>query len=163
MTDQPSNPITIERTYTAAPERIWQLWTTADGIPSWWAPDGFSVTVQRLDLRPGGELVYTMTATAAEQIEFMKSVGMPLETVSRKTFTEVTPNKRLAYQSLADFIPDAEPYEFLTVVDLEPTDGGTKVTMSMEPMHDDVWTQRLTMGRENELNNLGAIVGTTAD
>src|SRR5436305_8401291 len=33
----------LERTYAATPEEIWELWTTAAGIESWWAPDGFVV------------------------------------------------------------------------------------------------------------------------
>jgi hypothetical protein len=30
--------------------------------------------------------------------------------------------------------------------------------MEMAPLHDDVWTQRLTMGRENELENLAKAI-----
>ncbi|WP_039797750.1 SRPBCC family protein [Nocardia araoensis] len=150
--------IRIERDYPATAQAIWELWTTPAGIEKWWAPDGFTVRVDQLDLRPGGELVYTMTATAPEQIEFMRSAGMPLSTESRKTFTEIDGPDRLAYTSLADFIPGVEPYEFLTTVELEPTDAGVRVVMTVDAMHDDVWTQRLTQGRENELANLAAIV-----
>jgi uncharacterized protein YndB with AHSA1/START domain len=39
-----------------------------EGIESWWAPDGFAVELEKLELEPGGELVYTMTATAPEQV-----------------------------------------------------------------------------------------------
>ncbi|AYF74818.1 SRPBCC domain-containing protein [Nocardia yunnanensis] len=148
----------IEHDYPATAQTIWELWTTAAGIEKWWAPDGFTVRVDRLDLRPGGELVYTMTATAPEQIEFMRSAGMPLSTESRKTFTEVDGPRRLAYTSLADFIPGVEPYEFLTTVELEPTDTGVRVVMTVDAMHDDVWTQRLIQGRQNELANLAAVV-----
>jgi uncharacterized protein YndB with AHSA1/START domain len=162
MTSHSHNPsgdkIRIERTYQTTPEVIWELWTTAAGIESWWAPDGFSVEVQQLELRPGGELTYTMTATAPEQIEFMRKAGMPLTTESRKTFTEISSPVRLAYSSLADFIPDVEAYEFLTTVDFEPANGDTKVVMTIDPMHDDVWTQRLVMGRENELDNLAKAI-----
>ncbi|MEU1545429.1 SRPBCC domain-containing protein [Nocardia sp. NPDC005745] len=153
-----SEQIRIERDYPATAQAIWELWTTPAGIEKWWAPDGFTVRVDQLDLRPGGELVYTMTATAPEQIEFMRSAGMPLSTESRKTFTEIDGPDRLAYTSLADFIPGVEPYEFLTTVELEPTDAGVRVVMTADAMHDDVWTQRLTQGRENELANLAAIV-----
>ncbi|MET9289989.1 MULTISPECIES: SRPBCC family protein [Nocardia] len=153
-----SEQIRIERDYPATAQAIWELWTTPAGIEKWWAPDGFTVRVDQLDLRPGGELVYTMTATAPEQIEFMRSAGMPLSTESRKTFTEIDGPDRLAYTSLADFIPGVEPYEFLTTVELEPTDAGVRVVMTVDAMHDDVWTQRLTQGRENELANLAAIV-----
>ncbi|MET9029735.1 SRPBCC domain-containing protein [Nocardia sp. NPDC004168] len=153
-----SEQIRIERDYPATAQAIWELWTTPAGIEKWWAPDGFTVRVDQLDLRPGGELVYTMTATAPEQIEFMRSAGMPLSTESRKTFTEIDGPDRLAYTSLADFIPGVELYEFLTTVELEPTDAGVRVVMTVDAMHDDVWTQRLTQGRENELANLAAIV-----
>jgi len=144
----------LERHYDASAEEVWDLWTTSQGIESWWAPDGFEVKVRTLDLRPGGELVYAMTATAPEQVEFMKNNGMPLTTESHKTFTEVERPTRLAYNSLADFIPGVEPYEFLTIVDFEPRAGGVDVVMTVEQMHDAEWTQRLLAGRSNELDNL---------
>ena len=147
----------IRRDYDATPEQIWSLWTTPAGIESWWAPDGFAVEVQTLDLRPGGELVYTMTATAPEQIEFMQSAGMPLANESRKTFTEIEPHARLAYTSLVDFVPGVDPYEFLTVIDIAPGGTGSTVVMTMEPLHDEVWTERLLAGRANELENLAVV------
>jgi uncharacterized protein YndB with AHSA1/START domain len=166
MTNEPSTPktttkIRIERTYPASASEVWDLWTKSKGIESWWAPDGFKVEVRKLELQPGGELIYTMTATGPEQVEFMKNAGMPLTTESRKTFTEVTPPKRIAYKSLADFIPDVAPYEFLTVVDITPSGDGVRVVMTVDPMHDEVWTQRLTMGRENELDNLARVIEGT--
>jgi hypothetical protein len=30
--------------------------------------------------------------------------------------------------------------------------------MTMEPLHDDEWTQRLVAGRENELDNLAQVL-----
>lgn len=148
---------TIERFVPAPPARVWELWTTSDGIAQWWAPEGFRTDVSTLDLRPDGELVYTMTAVAPAQVAFMEQNGMPLATQSRKRFTEVDEPSRLAYRSLIDFVPDHEAYEQLTVVDLEPVDGGTRVVMSMEPLHDQVWTERLVTGRANELDNLVAL------
>jgi hypothetical protein len=88
----------------------------------------------------------------------MESAGMPLRTVSRKTFTEVVPNERLAYDSLVDFVPGDEPYEARTVVALEPDGDGTRVVMTMDDLHDAVWTDRLVLGRSNELDNLGALI-----
>jgi uncharacterized protein YndB with AHSA1/START domain len=159
---QPDKMITLEHTYKASPERIWQLWTTAEGIESWWAPDGFSVKVDTLELKPGGELVYTMTATAKPQIDFMQSAGMPLSTTSRKTFVELDPNKKISYDSLVDFVPGKDPYTFLTVVTLEPLDTDTtKVVMQMQPLHDEEWTGRLAAGRQNELNNLEKVIDNT--
>ncbi len=150
--------ITLEQTYDAPPQRIWELWTTASGIESWWSPDGFEVKVLALDLQPGGELRYAMTATAPEMVAFMEQNGMPVTNESLKTFTEVAPHLRLGYSSLVDFVPGMPPYEQLTTIDLVPDGAGTQVTMTMEPMHDDEWTQRLVAGRENELANLARVL-----
>ncbi len=148
----------LQRTYPATPETLWELWTTPEGIARWWAPDGFVTAVKQLDLCPGGELVYAMTATGPEQVSFMENAGMPLTTASRKTFTGVQPPTRLAYTSLIDFVPDNDPYEHLTVVDIEPDGDEVAVTMTVEPMHDDTWTDRLLAGRANELDNLAALL-----
>jgi uncharacterized protein YndB with AHSA1/START domain len=164
MSNEPSSPktistkIRIERIYPASANEVWDLWTTSEGIESWWSPDGFKVEVRKLDLRPGGELIYAMTATGPEQVEFMKSAGMPLSTESRKIFTELVRPTRIAYTSLADFIPGVDPYEFLTVVDITPSGDAARVVMTVDPMHDEVWTQRLVMGRENELDNLAKVI-----
>src|ERR671937_3030345 len=95
----------IERNYPVTAEEIWKLWTTSEGIESWWAPDGFKVDVEKLELRVGGELIYSMTAVAPEQVEFMNKAGMPLSTKSRKTFTEFQPPRRIGYNSFIDFVP----------------------------------------------------------
>lgn len=102
-------PIRLERTSDTSPATIWELWTTAEGIESWWSPDGFVTEVRTLAARPGGELVYAMTATAPDQVAFMNNAGMPLTTESRKTFTEVSEPTRLAYQSLIDSSPTGSP------------------------------------------------------
>jgi hypothetical protein len=88
----------------------------------------------------------------------MEQNGMPLVTESRKRFIEVAEPTRLSYQSLVDFVPDHAPYEQLTEVELHPTDAGTRIVMRVEPMHDEVWTQRLIAGRSNELDNLARLV-----
>ncbi|MER6084046.1 SRPBCC domain-containing protein [Streptomyces sp. NPDC001833] len=153
--------IQVERTYPAAPEKIWELWTTGAGIEAWWAPEGFTVHVDALDLRVGGTLTYTMTATGPEQVAFMETAGLPLSSTSHKTFTEVEPARRLAYTTLADFIPGVEPYEFLTEVELRPAaGGGTHVTMTADAMHDEEWTGRLAAGRANEMDNLARVAGS---
>jgi uncharacterized protein YndB with AHSA1/START domain len=146
--------ITIERTYQASIDDVWDLWTTADGIESWWGPEGFAVTVERLDLRAGGELIYAMTATAPEQIEFMRGAGMPLTTPCKITYTEVAPKSRLAYTTLADFIPGVTPYEIATVVELQADGRSVHMILTFDAMHDEHWTELARAGRESELNKL---------
>jgi len=56
--------VTLERTYPAPIAMVWELWTTKEGIESWWGPRGFRVEVHSIDLRVGGELLYSMIADA---------------------------------------------------------------------------------------------------
>ncbi len=150
--------VTLERTFDASIAEVWDLWTTKDGIESWWGPDGFAVKVRTLDLRPGGELVYAMTAVGSDQIEFMKSAGMPLTSETRVTYTEVDPPRRLAYTTVADFIPGVEPYDAATIVDLHPIPGGVRLVLTQEAMHDEHWTQMAVMGWESELDKLARVL-----
>ena len=129
----------IRRSYPTSPEWIWRMWTTPDGICAWWAPDGFTTAVDRLDLRVGGSLDYTVTAIGAEQVAFMLQSGLPLATRSHKELTELDEPSRLSYNSLIDFVPGVAPYQHRTVVTLE----------------------RTVAGRVNELDNLHRLV--TAD
>jgi len=144
----------IRRIFPASPEWIWEMWTTPDGISAWWAPDGFTTAVDRLDLRVGGSLDYTMTAVGPEQIAFMLRSGLPLTTRAHKEFTEVEATHRLAYSSLVDFVPGVAPYQHRTVVSLEATTGGTAVEMWVDPLHDREWTERIASGRATELDTL---------
>jgi uncharacterized protein YndB with AHSA1/START domain len=148
--------IRLERTYDAPAELVWELWTTADGLEEWFAPDGFETRVSELDLRPGGRLRYTMTAAAPDQVAFMRETGNPLAIEVRKTFTETTRPARLAYRSLIDFVPGHEPYEQLTTIDIEPAGDRTRLVMTADPLHDETWTQGYRAHRANELDNLGA-------
>jgi uncharacterized protein YndB with AHSA1/START domain len=148
----------IERTYAATIDEAWALWTTKAGVESWWGPEGFDVTVSSLDLRSGGQLVYLMTAKAPEQIAFMKNAGMPLSTECRVTYTEVLPRKRLAFKTLADFVPNVAPYEVATVVELRPTSDGVKLIITCDAMHDNVWTERARAGHESQMCKLDALL-----
>jgi uncharacterized protein YndB with AHSA1/START domain len=163
MTTPPTSAraqFSIQRTYAALIDEAWALWTTKAGIESWWGPEGFEVTVTSLDLRPGGELVYLMTAVAPEQVAFMKQAGMPLTTECRVTYTEISPPSRLAYKTLADFVPGVAPYEVATVVELKATTGGVKLTLTFDAMHDDVWTERARAGHESQMRKLDALLST---
>ncbi len=155
----PARRITIERTYRARLEEVWELWTTRAGFESWWGPEGFSVEVRSIDLRAGGELRYAMTATGPGQVEFMKRAGMPLTTEARLTFTEVVPPRRLGYFHLADFVPGVEPYRVEHLVELHAAGPEVRMVLTMDAMHDDEWTQRAVMGWESQLGKLELVLG----
>jgi uncharacterized protein YndB with AHSA1/START domain len=154
----PRKKITLERAFDASIEEVWDLWTTKDGIESWWGPDGFATEVKKIDLRPGGELVYAFTAIAPDQVAFLKNAGMPLTNSVTATYTEVVPPRRLAYSSFADFMPGVAPYDVLTAVDLIAGANGVRVVLTLDAMHDEHWSKLMVMGWESELGRLAQVL-----
>jgi hypothetical protein len=56
--------------------------------------------------------------------------------------------------TLIDFVPDQEPFEHLTTVDVAPDGAGTHVVMTVDSLRDEGWTQQHRAHRRNELDNL---------
>jgi uncharacterized protein YndB with AHSA1/START domain len=150
--------VTLERTFTAAIEDVWALWTTKEGIESWWGPEGFRVEVRKLDLRPRGELLYAMIACGPEQIAFMKQAGMPIETETRIVYDEVVPPRRLRYTNVVGFVPGVEPYDNGVLLELAAAGPTVRMTLTLDAMHDETWTQRAVMGWESELAKLARLL-----
>lgn len=47
--------IIITRLLNAPVELVWEVWTNADHIKNWWGPNGFTNTINKMDLSQGGE------------------------------------------------------------------------------------------------------------
>lgn len=156
MTDRAK--LTLERTFDASPAEVWELWTTKDGMEAWMGPEGFRVTVNELDLRPGGSLVYAMTAVGPDQVDYMRKAGMALVNVQRVRFVEVDPPRRLVTRELADFIPGVKAYEVESVLELEQVGNGTRLVLTFDAMHDARWTEMAKLGRESELRKLAELL-----
>lgn len=130
------------------------MWTTKEGIESWWELDGFRATVHRLELKVGGELEYSFTAVGAEQIAFLEKAGQPIVSTVRAEYIAVQPMTLVAWNNLTDFIQGVEPYEVETRVELKPTPQGVEMTLKFDVMHDERWTQLAKAGWESELQKL---------
>jgi uncharacterized protein YndB with AHSA1/START domain len=152
------NEITIERSYRATLDEVWELMTTKEGIEAWWGPEGFRVEVTRLELRKGGHLDWAMIADAPEMVEVIKQSGMKVRTEHRNTFTEVTPKTALGWSSQADFIPGVTPYPTSARVELRAAGPEVKVTVTVNRMHDQMWTDRQRMGWEMQLSKLDRLI-----
>lgn len=150
--------LTLERTFNASVEEVWDLWTSKEGIEAYLPPEGFSVAVQTLDLRPGGALVYVMTAVGPEQVQYLTKAGVALVNTQRVKIVEVDPPRRLVTHDLVDFVPGVEPYEVETVTVLEPVEAGTRLVLTFDAMHDPIWTENARLGRDSELRKLADLL-----
>jgi uncharacterized protein YndB with AHSA1/START domain len=146
--------ITMERTFTAALDEVWELWTTKDGIESWWGPIGFETKVARLELRVGGALEYSFTAVGPDQVKFMKDAQQPLTQHMKARYTVVQPKTAAAWQNLVEFIPGITPYEVESRFDLEARGKQVHMKLRFDAMHDEQFTQFAEMGWKEELGKL---------
>ena len=153
------DPIVIERLYRSPIADLWALWTTPQGLESWWGPPGFRVTVQEMALTRGGALRYTMIAEAPEMVSFMQKNGMPTATPCQAIYDTITPMTRLTYRNLVDFVPGYGPYYTNMAIDFELRSEATLLRLTFDPLHDAVWSERQRMGWEQELGKLAALLG----
>jgi len=154
-TSQPRRgKMVIERTVKATLDEVWDHWTTAAGIESWWGPDGFLTRVNRLDIRPGGGFEYATKAIEPAQMEALKSAGLPMTSVGHGTYTEVKPQARLGYKVLVDYIHDVPPYDVSTLVEFKTVPGGVMMVVTQDEMHNPDWTQMAAMGLDQQVNRL---------
>jgi len=163
-TSTPSTPsrIVIERTYRATLDEVWELWTTKDGFESWWGPEGFRVEVHAIEARLGGALHYDMIAATPEMIAAMAAMGRPASHPARATFTELRRHERLAITSVIDFLPGVTPYESTIAVDLAASGDTVRMTVTLDPMHDEELTKRSVMGFTSQLAKLDRRFGAAS-
>jgi uncharacterized protein YndB with AHSA1/START domain len=50
----PSRELTISRLVNAPRELVWKVWTEPEHIKNWWGPNGFTNTIFKMDVQPGG-------------------------------------------------------------------------------------------------------------
>ena len=123
--------VVIERTFNAATDLIWQMWTDPEHFKKWYGPNGFSVPVAEMDLRVGGERLICMASPDG---------SMKMWTTGE--YVEIVPNQRLVYtESMADEhgnvlpssamgMPDGYPATTEITVVLEDLGGRTKMVMT---------------------------------
>lgn len=121
--------IVITRDFDAPRELVWQVWTTAEHLMRWWAPDGCTTPFCKIDLRPGGRFHYCMRMPEGREIW---GVGV---------YREIVAPSRLVYaDSFADAhgnpVPPAHygmsaahPAESLVTVTFDEHEGKTRVTL----------------------------------
>jgi len=123
--------VVIERTFDAAVDLIWQMWTQPEHFKKWYGPKGFTVPVADMELRVGGKRLVCMASPDG---------SMKMWTTGE--YIEIVPNERLVYtESLSDEngnvvspsamgMPDGYPATTEVTVLLEDLGGRTKMMMT---------------------------------
>ena len=67
QTDYDSLTITLIADFDDPIDQVWELWSDPRKLELWWGPPGYPASVQKHDLRAGGEVTYSMTGPDGEQ------------------------------------------------------------------------------------------------
>ena len=52
--------LSISRVVNAPRELVWKVWTSPEHIKHWWGPSGFTNTISKMEVKPGGEWEFIM-------------------------------------------------------------------------------------------------------
>ena len=52
--------LVISRELQASPTQLWEVWTRPEHLKEWWGPNGFTNTIEEMDVKPGGHFDLTM-------------------------------------------------------------------------------------------------------
>ncbi len=52
--DTRDRELIITRKINAPVELVWEVWTKPEHIANWWGPEGFTNTITKMEVRPGG-------------------------------------------------------------------------------------------------------------
>jgi len=109
--------LTITRVFDAPRELVFEAWTDPKHLVHWWGPNGFTTTIQEMDVRPGGTWRLVMHGPDGRDYR------------NRIVFLEVVKPARLVYRHEPE--PGSEPVNFQTTVTFAADGTQTRVTLQM--------------------------------
>ena len=59
-TSTANREIVITRVFDAPRELVWEAWTNPEHVVHWWGPNGFTTTIEKMDVRVGGVWKHVM-------------------------------------------------------------------------------------------------------
>jgi uncharacterized protein YndB with AHSA1/START domain len=102
----------ITRQLDAPIDLVWEAWTSPEHIANWWGPNGFTNTITKMDLRPGGEWDLVMHGPDGTDYK------------NKSIFKEVILHKRIVYEHVTG-------PKFVATVNFEERGDQTYITWHM--------------------------------
>ena len=60
VADTSEREILLSRVFDAPRNLVWEAWTDPRQVAQWWGPNGFTTTIEVMDVRPGGHWRHVM-------------------------------------------------------------------------------------------------------
>jgi uncharacterized protein YndB with AHSA1/START domain len=87
--DTRDRELVISRILNAPVDLVWESWTRPEHIVKWWGPDGFTNTIFKMDVRPGGEWDFIMHGPDGTDYK------------NKSIFREIVPHKKIVYEHIS--------------------------------------------------------------
>jgi uncharacterized protein YndB with AHSA1/START domain len=113
----PEREIVITRTLDAPRELVFAVWTDPRHVASWWGPNGFTTTIQDMNVTPGG--VWRLVMRGPDGRDYKNKI----------VFIEVVKPERLVYRHSGE--DGTEPVQFQTTVTFAARGGKTDLTLRL--------------------------------
>jgi uncharacterized protein YndB with AHSA1/START domain len=117
----------ITHVFDAPREAVFAAWTAPEQVAKWWAPDGFEVPPESVEIEPwvGGRFHLTL----------MESAG-PGRFPYRSEIIEISEPQLIVLK--AEAIPEAGIEDTITRIAFEEDGGGTRMTLTSGPYTDEM-------------------------
>lgn len=87
----PSRSLSIEKLLAAPIALVWEAWVNPEFIASWWGPEGFTNTMDKMELVAGGEWRFVMHGPDGKRYP-NKSIFVELVPLEKFVFQHFNPN-----------------------------------------------------------------------
>ena len=104
--------IKISRLLNTPIELVWEVWTKPEHIKNWWGPDGFTNTITKMEVGPGGEWDLVMHGPDGTNYK------------NKSIFREIIKHKKIVYEHVSS-------PEFLATIKFEKRGDATFITWHM--------------------------------
>ena len=142
-----ANEIAMTRTFDAPRELVFAMWTSPDHVAWWFGPKGFTMSIESMDVRPGGSWKFVMHGPDGRDYD------------NHIVYSVVESPSRLCYSHIAP--------KFDVEITFEDVDGKTRLSSRM--IFDTAETRNriaeehgAIQGLEQTLSRLAELAGYTA-
>jgi uncharacterized protein YndB with AHSA1/START domain len=150
MEDSGDLELAATRLLPYPPVRVWAACTRKELLERWWSPEDLRTTVRRLDVRPGGDVVFHVRYVPAlltkDAAESFRAARIPISFDIRGTFTEVILERLLTFDLTLELGKAGAGVNSVTRLELIPEDSGTRVNLIAGGKGTPHWK---TLGRQN--------------
>lgn len=101
----------IQKIIDAPVEKVWEAWTNPEHLVSWWAPNGFTTTIHKMNVAEGEEWLMTLQGPDGKNYP------------NKSIFRKVIPFKKIVYEH---FNPS-----FIATAVFEPKDNKTLMELAL--------------------------------